>query len=361
MAEGGRLRTLWNNYNTKEIESNKKRQRPGSNDDLSCAKCDKDVDHRDLSCSGCKLLYCEQCTGLSKSVYACVRAGELGEFLWSCKSCKNTLPTLENINSTLKEIQSSNVTRFKNIEDRLQIVEKNSGQEFINNIKKDVTNEIRVDISTVVNDQLKEYEDIRKRELNIIMFNVPEKMDTNGNIRQREDLEDINSISTSLGLTDELEVTAQFRLGKTKMNAIRPLKVILKNKSQRKFLLENARFISTKAERKLSKVVILKDLTPKQQGERKDKIKKKKGKALEKELVNEDDYVDNIEAMEQLSPITSELEHLNTNITSGEQTLFSQSTIVGDVGDETVMGGIQDHEAEIATHEPPTSPTVRRE
>ena len=135
MAEGGRLRTLWNNYNTKETESNKKRQRPGSNDDLSCAKCDKDVDHRDLSCSGCKLLYCEQCTGLSKSVYACVRAGELGEFLWSCKSCKNTLPTLENINSTLKEIQSSNVTRFKNIEDRLQIVEKNSGQEFINNIK----------------------------------------------------------------------------------------------------------------------------------------------------------------------------------------------------------------------------------
>ena len=50
-------------------------------------------------------------------------------------------------------------------------MEKNSGQEFINNIKKDVTNEIRVDISTVVNDQLKEYEDIRKRELNIIMFN----------------------------------------------------------------------------------------------------------------------------------------------------------------------------------------------
>ena len=117
---------------------------------------------------------------------------------------------------------------------------KNSGQEFINNIKKDVTNEIRVDISTVVNNQLKEYEDIRKRELNIIMFNVPEKMDTNSNVRQRKDLEDINSISTSLGLTDELEVTAQFRLGKTKMNAIRLLKVILKNKSQRKFLLENA-------------------------------------------------------------------------------------------------------------------------
>ena len=31
-------------------------------------------------------------------------------------------------------------------------------------------------------------------------------------------------------------------------------------------------------------------------------------KALEKEVVNEDDYVDNIESMEQLSPITSELE-----------------------------------------------------
>ena len=94
------------------------------------------------------------------------------------------------------------------------------------------------------------------------------------------------------------------------MNAIWPLKVILKkNKSQRKFLLENARFISTKAERKLSKVVILKDLTPKQQAEREDKIKKKKEKALEKELVNQDDYVDNIKSMEQLSQITSESEH----------------------------------------------------
>ena len=133
------------------------------------------MDHRDLSCSGCKLLFCEQCTGLSKSVYAYVRAGELGEFLWSYNfSFKNTLPTLKKINSTLKEIQSSNVTRFKNIEDRLQIVDKNSGQEFINNIKKDVAYEIRVDISTVVNNQLKEYEDIRKRELNIIMFNVQE-------------------------------------------------------------------------------------------------------------------------------------------------------------------------------------------
>ena len=81
------------------------------------------------------------------------------------------------------------------------------------------------------------------------------------------------------------------------------------------------------------------DLTP--GPSRGDKIKKKKEKALEKELVNEDDYVDNIESMEQLSPINSELEHLNTNITSGEQTLFSQSTIVGDDGDETVMGGIQ--------------------
>ena len=49
---------------------------------------------------------------------------------------------------------------------------------------------------------MKEYEDIRKRELNIIMFSVPEKMDTNGNIRQRKDLEDINIISISLGLTD---------------------------------------------------------------------------------------------------------------------------------------------------------------
>lgn len=52
---------------------------------------------------------------------------------------------------------------------------------------------------------------------------------------------------------------------------MRALKVVLENKSQRKFLLDNAKFIPVKAPQVFEKVFIVKDMTQEQRKERKSK------------------------------------------------------------------------------------------
>ena len=116
-----------------------------------------------------------------------------------------------------------------------------------------------------------------------------------------------------MGLKEDLDITTQFRLGKQKVNTTRPLKVILRNKSQRKILLENARFIPQKLEKRLASVVIVRDLTEKQQQERKIKHAKKQ-KSNDMELVEEDNH-EKIDQTEIISPI-KRLDHLNTNDTN---------------------------------------------
>ena len=162
-------------------------------------------------------------------------------------------------------------------------------------------------------------------------------------------------IARALGLKEDLDITTQFRLGKQKVNTTRPLslKVILKIKSQRKFLLENARFIPQKLEKRLDSFVIVRDLTEKQQQERKIKHAKKKQKSNDMELVEEDNH-EKLDQTEIISPI-KRLDHLNTNDTNF---LLSQSTILDEVGEQTVIGGIHVHGAETAE---PTSPTVPRD
>ena len=54
----------------------------------------------------------------------------------------------------------------------------------------------------------------------------------------------------------------------------RPLKLVLDSKAQRKFLLDNARFVQTKADDNYKRVIITKDLTPAQREERREKIAK---------------------------------------------------------------------------------------
>ena len=71
------------------------------------------------------------------------------------------------------------------------------------------------------------------------------------------------------------------------------------------------------------------------------------------ELVEEDNH-EKIDQTEIISPI-KRLDHLNTNDTNF---LLSQSTILDEVGEQTVIGGIHVDGAETAE---PTSPTVPRD
>ena len=93
--------------------------------------------------------------------------------------------------------------------------------------------------------------------------------------KKRADEENLMKISDSLGL-ENIDIVNLFRLGKPLPDKCRPLKVILSNKAHRKFLLDNGRFIPTKAMAEFRRVVITKDWTPQQREDKRKQVQQKR-------------------------------------------------------------------------------------
>ena len=70
-------------------------------------------------CQGCKLDYCLKCAGINYGLFEYLTQGDMEDFLWSCKSCKATFPSPDNITKYLKESLDKNDTRMTNMEDRM--------------------------------------------------------------------------------------------------------------------------------------------------------------------------------------------------------------------------------------------------
>ena len=181
---------------------------------------------------------------------------------------------MDNISKILHDIRTQHDSRLSTVESRLDQCEektKDSLQEYVTNLKS-----IKEDINGLVDSRTSELEDRRRRELNITVFNLPEHNNPLGSDNKREDEADMKFIGNKLGIQD-LNIVICFRLGKKLPNKIRPLKVILAEKSHRKFMLDNAKFIPTKLPQHLKNLIISKDLTPVQREERKVFIMNKRG------------------------------------------------------------------------------------
>ena len=254
-----------------------KRPRQGSDDTNTsaemCQRCEYVAD-KTIACSGCKLIFCTECAKISNTLYKCLMEGELSDFHWSCKSCKSSFPTLQNIAGSLEEIQKKHSNRMDGLENRMGNLEtftKKEVENQVNSLKADIIESLKGDISTVVDIRSRELEDRKRRETNLTIFNLKEHSYENGADNKRADEEDILEISSGLGL-EKLNITTLFRLGKKDPSKNRPLKVVLLNKSDRKYMIENAKHIQNKTDVKYHRVIIAKDLTPEQRKERRDKI-----------------------------------------------------------------------------------------
>ena len=257
-------------------ERRDKRPRPASDSNNSgyiCQKCELLVE-KIIECSGCKLIFCLRCGKISESLYNCLVAGEMEDFLWTCRSCKSTFPSLEKILATLDNIKSKYEFRMSNLEEKVDNLQKSTKQEVktqVSNLKEEIINSLKGDIHSVVDNRNKELEDRKRRELNLTIFNLKEHNNDSGLDNEKEDEIDIKAISTSLGL-ENLNIVTSARLGKREEAKTRPLRVILDSKAQRKFLLDNAKFIGSKAPEVFQRAIITKDLTLEQRKERKEKI-----------------------------------------------------------------------------------------
>ena len=83
----------------------------------------------------------------------------------------------------------------------------------------------------------RELEDRRKRDLNLTMFNLPGPNKENSAAKKQADEQDFKIICRRLGL-EEVNVMSSFRLDRMPECKIRPIKLILRDKSHRKFIIE---------------------------------------------------------------------------------------------------------------------------
>ena len=146
------------------------------------------------------------------------------------------------------------------LEERISKLEKNSNEELKSNVqsmKGEIIESIRNDIDKFVDNRNRELEDRWRRDHNIVCFNSHNS--PIGTENKEKDESGVSAIASQLGLQN-LSITSAFRLGKKLETKIRPLNVVLENKSHRKFLIDNAKLIPEKVPL-FRNVFIVKDMT----------------------------------------------------------------------------------------------------
>ena len=165
-----------------------------------------------------------------------------------------------------------------NLEEKVENIEKTIKEEValqVSNMKDEIITSLKSNNYSVVDSRNKELEDRKRRELNHTIFNLKEHRCDSETENKRCDEHDLQNICESLGLGN-LSVITSYRLGRKDESRTGPLKIILDSKAQRKFLLDNARYIGTETTEAYKRVIIAKYLTPEQRKERGEKIKSRK-------------------------------------------------------------------------------------
>lgn len=328
-----------------------KRLRQDSDDqEIMCQRCDYLTKDR-VVCSGCKLNFCLKCANISTNAWQCITKGEMDHFIWSCRCCRATFPSLDNISRVLGDIQKTTNTRMDKFEERLNNVEqrnKNDIETCVANMKTEIIDSLKDNMESLVDKRTKEIEERKRRDNNLVIFNVPEHSHAEAEFNKRADSEDVRELSSALGL-DNLQIKALFRLGQKKVSAIRPLKLVLEMKSQRKYLMDNTKQIEEKAPEHLKRVIIVRDLTPTQRAER----KKKRNQARNDNAQEEQDRAPVPMEMGN-NPLPSPiLRQGETNLSQynrhADSEVFDETTVINteanafknttDIGEETVIGG----------------------
>ena len=231
-----------------------------------CSKCANEHEGNYINCFQCNLSFCVRCSGLTLWAYDLFKSGGLDDFQYTCKSCKPTLPTLDNIDRKLTRISEQQEQRIQEIENKMSKIHVETSQRIkseLDNFKENYNQEIDSKKRLIVDQKTSELEGRRRRELNIIIFNLKEGTSTINLENKTYDENNTRMIAEQLGIND-LQVETSYRLGKKTYEKTRPFKVILKDRRQRKQLLDNSRHIRDRVSEKFKNVIIVKHHTEEQ-------------------------------------------------------------------------------------------------
>ena len=186
-----------------------------------------------------------------------------------------------NLKTHLTSIDEENETRFIALEKKLgsldtkieeKVTQKLEGMK--KGIVEDVEQRLKDLIEVKIRDEIKEVDSQKERYLNLMCFNLVESTSESADDRKSFDDRLFKQLCASIGVKD-VEIRLLFRVGSKKVGSIRPLKIVLNNKRQRKEILDQVRFIKSKAPPTLQRCVITKDFTPRQRDENKKKRQQK--------------------------------------------------------------------------------------
>ena len=300
-----------------------------------CARCDNDLGTNRIECKSCTLPYCARCSGMSMTAFDLVTSGGLEDYNFLCKSCKKTMPTLENIDKKLNVISDQQERRLRSIEENISKIKldtKTMVQDEMKEVHKKLLKDLEHNITKTADARIKEMDDRRRRELNIVVFNLPEGTSAIGAINKEHDENNVRLIAENLGL-ENLQIETSYRLGKKIPGKLRVLKVILKDRKERKHLLANSKNIKEQAQEKFKNVIIYRDLTEEQRKDRREKRQNKQPELQEQPNVQvqngDSTHVSFDLSQAALNPFEVDtISNINLTITSA-------------MNDETIIGGLR--------------------
>ena len=277
---------------TPVVASRTKRKRMGS---VECLKCDKSINLAQdpyNTCSVCALDVCFTCTGISKAMHKTSQEEGNDCFLWTCRGCTQNFPSINKVNSPLATLDKKNDIRLSSLEEKIDNLDdtiNNKIHEGIREMKTEVvddtTERIQERPKLEVRAEVREIDNQNPRAMNLMVFNLSESECDDSEDGIREDKAMFEAICAFFGV-QVVEMHSAFRLGNRQPNKIRPLKVTLTNRKQRKDIIDNARDIGTKAPYPYREIIIVKDLTHRQRVENKQRrINKKSASTLKKKVL----------------------------------------------------------------------------
>ena len=231
----------------------------------ACGICKKEVKetHNGLGCDACETWYHCGCIKITQDEYKLIQ--KMGNQLcWSCGRCgldikkQNELLKSENekLRTELEEIKK----KINKVDDKLEEIGKNIKNNIIQEVKKEIIEEIRED----------EERKLKKR--NLVIYKVMESKDDIENGEQH-DLRFCNELFSDGLQIANVKIEKTVRLGRLPENQIssinRPLLVVLENKDKRYEILKNARNLRKSSSEVFRKTFIAPDLTRKEREARK--------------------------------------------------------------------------------------------
>lgn len=212
-----------------------------------------------VQCDNCNHWFHVRCSGISSEAYS--HLTKLESFDWSCDKCKNEIKVLKEENDRMKEENLKLRRENESLKDRLNTLEKRL---------EDLKIELKSDIVSEVMKEIKEAEDKKSREGNLIIYNVPESEAATSKDRRSHDENMCEKLFVEGVRIDkqDFNMTNVIRLGKItpdqQNEKPRPILVKFQNSRQKWNILKNAKNLKGYENNGMNRISIVPDLTIKE-------------------------------------------------------------------------------------------------